>query len=112
MVEPEEQVKSTMDQYANLVHQKITLEIGLKRVEAALSEGNPRITALKNQLEAVNSQIRKREEQTQIGAQSSLENDTDKLFEYSNLLRKVKTSQTLYEALLKIYEQKKCEEIK
>ncbi len=48
-----------MDLYANLMNQRITLEVDLKRVEAALSEGNPRITALKNQLEAVNSQIKK-----------------------------------------------------
>ena len=71
MVEPAEQVKSTMDLYANLMNQRITLEVDLKRVEAALSEANPRITALKNQLEAVNSQIKKIEEKTQINAISS-----------------------------------------
>ncbi len=112
MVEPAEQVKSTLDLYANLINQKITLEVELKRVEAALSEGNPRITALKSQLEAVNNQIRKIEEKTQINALSPLENDPDKLFKYGNLLQKVKTSQTIYENLLKIYEQVKFEEIR
>ena len=112
MVEPAEQVKSTMDLYANLINQKITLEVELKRVEAALSEGNPRITALKNQLEAVNNQIRKLEEKTQIRSLSAFEDAPDKLFDYSNLLRKIETSQTLYEILLKIYEQIKYEEIR
>ena len=112
MVEPAEQVKSTMDLYANLINQKITFEVELKRVEAALSEGNPRITALKNQLEAVNNQIKKTEEKTQISSLSAFEDAPDKLFDYSNLLRKIETSQTLYEILLKIYEQIKYEEIR
>lgn len=112
MVEPAEQVKSTMDLYAKLINQKITLEVELKKVEAALSEGNPRITALKNQLEAVNSQIKKIEEKTQISSLSAFEDAPDKFFDYSNLLRKIETSQTLYEILLKIYEQIKYEEIR
>ncbi len=112
MVEPAEQVKSTMDLYNNLINQKITLEVEIKRVDAAFSEGNPRIIALKNQLEAVNSQIKKIEGKTQVNAQSPLENDPGKIFIYSNLLRKVKTSQALYETLLKVYEQIKFEEIR
>ncbi|MBA7525970.1 hypothetical protein ES705_18130 [subsurface metagenome] len=112
IIEPVAQLKGTMDIYSNLVSQKINLEIELKKIEAALSEDNPRIIAIQNQLEAIKYQINKIEESTQEGAFTSFINAPDQMFEYSELLRKMNTSQSIHDSLTEMYEKARFEEIK
>ena len=112
MIEPTAYAQGTMDLYANLLSQKIAIEVELKKIETSLSEGNPQITALKNQLKEINYQIRNVEIKAQEGALPSLTSAPDHLIKYNELLRKVKNSQTLYEILSELYEKARFEEIK
>jgi len=111
IIEPSIQVKEAMELHANLIAQRIALEVELKKIEPALSEENPRVTALKSQLAALNNQIEKIEEETYKGALPSLKNVPDKLIEYSELLRMVENSTAIYERLSEMYEKAKLEEI-
>ncbi len=112
MIEPTSQLKGAMEVYTNLITQKISLEVELKKAEATLSDYNPRITALKNQLDAINNQIKKIEEKTQSSVFPTLISVPEKLVEYDALLSKVKTSQAVYDTLSGMYEQARFEEIK
>jgi capsule polysaccharide export protein KpsE/RkpR len=56
---PQGQIEQSMTLYSTLVGQKISLEIELSRMESALSADNPKISALKTQLAAVEDHSRR-----------------------------------------------------
>ncbi len=111
LIEPKEQLKGTMELYANLIAQKISLQVQLRQLESALSDNNPKISMIKEQLRAIDLQIKKLEEKSK-GAFPSISDAPEKMTQYVDLLRKLKTSEAVYEALLKAYEQAKFEESK
>ncbi len=111
IIEPNRQVAGTMGLYTRLVSQKVSLEVQLKRMETALSPDNPQVEILKSQIKEIDKQLRKIEQKTE-GALPSLANAPEKIIKYTNLLRKLKASEAIYETLLKMYEQTKLEEAK
>ncbi len=111
LIEPKEQLKGTMELYASLIAQKIGLQVQLRQFESALSDDNPKIQMIKQQLKAIDSQIKKLEEKSK-GAFPSISDAPQKMTQYIDLLRKLKTSEAVYETLLKAYEQAKFEEAK
>ncbi len=111
IIEPTKQLEGTMELYTSLIAQKIALEIQLKKLETALSPNNPKIDILRNQIKEIEEQI-KRIEQKADGALPSISNVPEKIVKYTDLLRKLKASEAIYETLLKMYEQAKLEEAK
>ncbi|NPA52768.1 MAG: hypothetical protein GXO22_07720 [Aquificae bacterium] len=111
LIEPKEQLKGTMELYAGLIAQKISLQVQLRQLESALSDNNPKIQMIREQLKAIDSQIKKLEEKSK-GAFPSIADVPEKMTQYLDLLRKLKTSEAIYETLLKAYEQAKFEEAK
>ncbi len=111
LIEPQEQLKGTMELYGELIAQKINLQVQLRRLETALSSGNPKIEMIKEQLRAIDQQIKELEEKSG-GAIPSISEAPEKMTQYIDLLRKLKTSEAVYETLLKAYEQAKFQEAK
>jgi uncharacterized protein involved in exopolysaccharide biosynthesis len=111
IIEPTKQLEGTMELYTNLIAQKIALEVQLKKIETALSPDNPKISILKNQIKEIEEQLR-RIEQKADGALPSISNVPEKIVKYTDLLRKLKASEAIYETLLKMYEQAKLDEAK
>ncbi len=111
IIEPTKQLEGTMELYTNLIAQKIALEVQLKKIETALSPDNPKIAILKNQIKEIEEQLR-RIEQKADGALPSISNVPEKIVKYTDLLRKLKASEAIYETLLKMYEQAKLDEAK
>ncbi len=111
LIEPQEQLKGTMELYGELIAQKINLQVQLRRLETALSSGNPKIEMIKEQLRAIDQQIKELEERSG-GAIPSISEAPEKMTQYVDLLRKLKTSEAVYETLLKAYEQAKFQEAK
>ncbi len=111
LIDPKEQLKGTMELYAELIAQKINLQVQLRRFETALSVNNPKIEMLKEQLKAIDNQIKQLEEKSG-GAIPSISEAPEKMTQYIDLLRKLKTSEAVYETLLKAYEQAKFQEAK
>ena len=111
MIEPTEQVKRSMSLYASLVSQKISLEVQIRKLESTLSPNNPKIRILKEQLIAIDKQLKDLEKKSD-SAFPSLEKAPEKIAQYTDLLRKLKTSEAIYETLTKMYEQAKLEEAK
>lgn len=109
---PEEQLKGTLDLYASLLSQKITLQTELSRLQAVLSPSSPQILSLKEQLKAIEDQLSKIEKSAGISAIPGLEEVPEKMSEYTQIFLKVKGLQAKYETLLKLYEQAKFEEQK
>ncbi len=112
MIEPVEQAKGTMSLYSTLMAQKIALELQMQGLESALSADNPRLTALKEQIAAINRKIQSIEGNTNEGAIISLGNAPDKMVEYTDILEGVKVSGGVYETLAKLYEKSKLDEAK
>jgi len=112
MIEPVEQAKGTMSLYSALMAQKIALELQMQGLEAALSSENPRLIAVKNQVAAINRKIKSIEGTTNEGALLSLGNAPDKMIEYTDIMEGLKTSQGVYETLIKLYEKSKLDEAK
>ncbi len=112
LIEPKQQLKGTMELYAQLLIRKITLQIRLRELQSALSENNPKIEMIKEQLKAIDTQLNKLENKGKESAFPSITDVPEKLTEYVDLLRKLKTSEAIYETLLKAYEQAKFEEAK
>lgn len=104
---PEDLQSRMIDLYPRLVEQKIALEVELESLESALSPNNSRILTLKNQIRNMNAEITK-----MCGILPSLRNKPEKIIEYSDLQMNLKTSQTVYETLTRLYQQAKIEELK
>ncbi|RMA93331.1 GumC family protein [Hydrogenothermus marinus] len=112
ILSPEDQLSGVMDLYSNLISQKMKLLVQLRSLESAFSANNPRIKTLKSQIKAVDKEIKNIEEKTNIGALPSLSQAPEKMVEYSNIMRDLKVAQTVYETLVKMYEQAKLQEAK
>jgi len=112
IIAPESQLSGVLELYSNLVSQRMSLIAKLKSMEAALAPDHPQIKALREQLAAINSQIRQIEEKSNIGALPSLSTGPEKLTEHGDLMRELKVAQKVYENLLTMYEQVKIDEAK
>ena len=112
IIAPESQLSGVLGLYANLVSQRMSLIAKLKSMEATLAPDHPQIKALREQLAAIDSQIRQIEERSNIGALPSLSTGPERLTEYGDLMRELKVAQKVYENLLAMYEQVKIDEAK
>ncbi len=112
MIEPIEQAKGTMTLYSALMTQKITLEMQMQGLESAMSSDNPRLVAIKNQVAAINRKIKSLEGNNSEGALLSMGDAPDKIIEYTDIMEGLKTSQGVYETLIKLYEKSKLDEAK
>ena len=108
---PEEQVKGSFKLYSELMSQKIALQIELRRLRSVLSEENPQIKYIKEQIRAIDKQLSSIERKGEgMSALPGLEQAPEKMAEFQKVFVKVKNLQTKYESLLKLYEQAKIEE--
>ncbi len=107
VLNPQQQASSTMALYSELVSQRINLEIEITKLESALSEDNPKIISLQNQLRALREQIRNLESSTGDEAIMSLSDAPDSLVEYQNILRELEIVQQVYISLLSLYQRTK-----
>jgi len=112
IIAPESQISGVVELYSNLISQKMSLLVKLKSMEAAFAPDNPQVKALKEQLAAIDNQIKQIEEKSNIGALPSLSQAPEKLTEYGDLMREVKAAQEIYKNLLTMYEQAKLDEAK
>lgn len=112
IIAPDAQVKGLMDMYSSLVSSKIQTEVKLKSMEANFDSNNPQVKSLRDQLNAINAQISQLEQRTNIKAMPSLEQLPESMVEYGQLLQQLTIARTVYENILKAYEQAKIEEAK
>jgi uncharacterized protein involved in exopolysaccharide biosynthesis len=112
IIEPQEQSKGTMNIYSALVGQKIALEVQLQGYESALTPDNPRLMALKQQINALKKRIASIESGSSEGAMLSMKDAPANMVAYTDILEKVKISQGVYETLAKLYEKSKLDEAK
>jgi len=112
IMEPAEQARGTMTLYSALMTQKMTLEMQMEALESALTADNPRLAAVRNQVNAINSRIRSLEGNKNEGALLSMGNAPDMMVEYTDIMEGLKTSQGVYETLAKLYEKAKLDEAK
>lgn len=110
MIDPKNQAKVIISLYTDLISMKTTLEVKLKSMEAALAKGSPLLQTTKNQLKVINKKIRRMEGNKGLGIFPSIGNAPQKLSEYADTLRELEISKTIYETVLKLYEQTKMEE--
>ncbi len=107
---PQEQVKGSLELYAELLSQKITLEVRLRELERVLSPKNPRLRALKEQISAIQRQIHSIENSSGLSVLPSFESAPEKMKKFSGVFMKVEGLKAKYSTLLKLYEQAKMEE--
>ena len=107
---PQEQVKGSLELYAELLSQKITLEVKLRELERVLSPTNPRLRALKDQINAIQRQIHSIENASGLSVLPSFESAPEKMKKFSGIFMKVEGLKAKYSTLLKLYEQAKMEE--
>jgi len=112
IIEPSRQLTDIMNLYANLIARKMELTVKLRSMETALSPNNPQIKMIQEQLSAVSKQIKSIEEKTNIGALPSLSQAPEKLLKYADIIQHIKVSESIYETLMRMYEQAKLEESK
>lgn len=112
MIEPIQQAKGTMELYSALMAQKMNLEMQMQGLESALSSKNPRLLAVKKQLDGLNDKIKSLEGTKNEGALLSMGSAPDKMLEYTDIMEGLKTSQGVYETLIKLYEKSKLDEAK
>jgi len=112
IIAPDDQIKGLMDLYSSLVANKIQTEVKLKSMEANFDSNNPQVKSLRDQLNAINAQIAQLEQKTSIKAMPSLEQLPESIVEYGQLMQQLTIAKTVYENVLKAYEQAKIEEAK
>ncbi len=113
VIVPQEQVKGALELYAQLLSQKVALQVELRKLESILSSDSPRLISLKEQIKAIESQLSKLETSgMSFSALPSLEKAPEQMAGYARIFIKVKGLQAKYEAILKLYEQAKLEERK
>ncbi len=111
MLTPEGQLTQTMALYASLVQTKISTEIELSRLESALSDSNPKISALRSQLAAVEKQIAAIEGTEQANSSSlSLADTPDALIEYQNIVADLEIALKIYATLAATVENARLQE--
>ncbi len=108
---PEEQIKGTLELYAELLSKKVALQIELRKLEGVLSPDSSRINYLRRQIEAIDNQLARIENSAEgFSAVPGLENAPEKMAGYTEVLLKVRSLQAKYETLRKLYEQARLEE--
>lgn len=107
---PEAQMKGLMDLYGGLVSKKIETEVKLKSMMSALDSDNPQVKSLKDQLNAINSQIAQLENKTNIKAIPSLTQIPESMVDYAQIMQELAIAKGVYENLVKAYEQAKITE--
>ncbi len=112
VIVPQEQVKGVLELYAELLSQKVALQVELRKLESILSPSSPQLKALKEQLKAINTQLARIENSAGLSAIPSLETAPEKISNYTKIFIKVKGLQAKYETLLKLYEQARLDEQK
>lgn len=111
IIVPEEQLKGTLELYAELLSKKVALQIELRKLEGVLSPDSSRIDYLRRQIEAIDNQLARIENSAEgFSAVPGLENAPEKMAGYTEVLLKVKSLQAKYETLRKLYEQARLEE--
>lgn len=110
IITPQGQVEQAMGLYSALIQQKISAEIELSRLESALSGDNPKITALRTQLEAIERQISSIQGSTSGGSGISLGDTPEALIRYQNILQELEIATKIYGGLLASLENQKLQE--
>ena len=111
IIVPEEQLKGTLELYAELLSKKVALQIELRKLEGVLSPDSSRIDYLRRQIEAIDNQLARIENSAEgFSAVPGLENAPEKMAGYTEVLLKVRSLQAKYETLRKLYEQARLEE--
>lgn len=110
IIEPVHQSKWTMNIYTDLISKRTELQVRLQKLETALAPGNPQVKELKNQLRIINNKINRIERHNKVGELPSLKNAPENISKYTELVRKLQITETIYETMSKLYEQTKFEE--
>jgi tyrosine-protein kinase Etk/Wzc len=110
LITPEGQVEQAMTLYSTLIQQKISAEIELSRLESALSSDNPKIIALKTQLEAIERQIAAIQGTSSKGGSISLGDTPEAIVKYQNILQELEIATRIYGGLLASLEDQKLQE--
>ncbi len=111
LVAPKEQLTSSMELYSKLISQKTELEMELKSLLTAGADLD-RITEVRNKIREIKKKIEELESKEKIGAIPSFRNIPEEMSTYYSILREMKISQTIYETLLKLYENVRFAEMK
>ncbi len=111
LVAPQEQFTSSMELYSNLISQKTALEMELKGYLTGGADPD-KITELRNKIRELKKKIEELENKNNPGAIPSFKNIPEEMSKYYNILRELKLSQTIYETLLKLYENVRFAEMK
>uniref|UniRef100_UPI002609F27E hypothetical protein n=1 Tax=Sulfurimonas sp. TaxID=2022749 RepID=UPI002609F27E len=86
---PEEQVKGSFKLYSELMSQKIALQIELRRLRSVLSEENPQIKYIKEQIRAIDKQLSSIERKGEdMSALPGLEQAPEKMAEFQKVFVK------------------------
>lgn len=99
LVSPNTQSQQGLTMYTGLIQQKVALEIQISTLENALSSDNPKITAAKAQLAAIQKQIDDFEK-TGSGVGPSLSETPATLMQYANIQAELEFATKIYGGLL------------
>lgn len=106
LIDPKGQTSGFFQAYANIVQQKMGLEVQLAAFSDTMSSENPRITAINRQIASLDSQIA--EMKNQVGGSGdlpSLKQAPDNFMRYQNIIQDLEVSTRIYAALMASREQ-------
>lgn len=106
---PESQAEGVMELYSTLVQQKITLEVELQTLEAALSANNPKVKVKRQQLEAVEYQLNNISSLTLDGSFDTAD-VPENMAEYMEIKAEFELAQKMYLTIYAQWEQLKLQE--
>ena len=104
VLNPQNQVQTTMGLYSGLFSKKIDIEIQISQLKSALSETNPKIASLRKQLVGIEEQMKKLEYTQEGRAGVSLTDAPDYIIEYEDILRDMEIAKGIYINLLSLSE--------
>jgi uncharacterized protein involved in exopolysaccharide biosynthesis len=110
LVDPNSQLKSLLDMYLSLLSKRTELLLEINSLSMSLSPNSPKIKNLKNQISFIDQQLKKFENNSKFFP--ALKKIPEILSEYSDIMRELKTSQAIYETLMKLYQQARLNESK
>ncbi|NPA54527.1 MAG: hypothetical protein GXO21_07660, partial [Aquificae bacterium] len=110
IIEPNIQLKNLLEVYVNLLAKKTELLLKLNSISSMLSPDNPKVKTLRKQITYIDKQLKKLESKNEYFP--ALKEIPDILVRYTSLVRELKTTQAIYEALMKLYQQARLNESK
>lgn len=109
VLQPESQAQGVMELYANLVQQKIALEIELETLKNALSDSNTSVKLKENQLKAITTQLNNMSTITSDGKFDTTD-VPENIAEYTEIKTELELAQQMYIAMYSQWEQLRLEE--